>query len=325
MLCVPLTDSARVSLSDVLAAQDGLVTRAQATEAGMSPAAIRHAIRPGGPWRRLAPGLYASFTGQLTPRQRLRAVLLHAGDGAVLSGADAAAAYDLRYVPEQRRPLVLVPSRTRVESTQFVTIRRVRDLPEPRLLANLPVAPVERAVIDCCLPDPALFVRPQTLQDVRAIVCESVQRRITTPERLADAAARLRRNGTRLLRMAVADVGAGCWSAPECEFRDLVRTSRVLPEPRWNEPLPDLPQITPDGWWDEARLVAEIDSAEHHHLGLTPEQTQERHAQMVAAGWTVLSLAPTQIRRRPAYVLLLVESAFRAGVSRSVGHHLGRR
>jgi hypothetical protein len=37
--------------------QDGLITRAQALASGLSPAAIEHAIRLGGPWRRVLRGV----------------------------------------------------------------------------------------------------------------------------------------------------------------------------------------------------------------------------------------------------------------------------
>jgi very-short-patch-repair endonuclease len=121
--------------------------------------------------------------------------------------------------------------------------------------------------------------------------------------------------GSRLLRIAVADVIAGCRSAPECELRALVLRSRVLPEPQWNRPLPDLPDISPDGWWEEARLVLEVDSVEHHSLGPDAEHTQRRQARLAAAGWTVLPIGPRRIRREPVPLLLEIEAAYRAGLA----------
>lgn len=304
-----------MDLAEVIASQDGIVTRQQALDAGMTPGAIRHRLTGAGRWQRLAPGLYATFTGRLSPRQRLRATLLHAGPDAVLSGSDAARAHGLRYVPAQRQPLVLVPPEVRTASTSFVVVRRTLRLPEPRIVRGLPVAPVERAVMDASRLDVALHPSGISLQDVRALVCESVQRRLTTPQRLADELEATQRNGTGHLRRAVADVTAGCWSAPECEFRDLVMTSTVLPEPQWNTPLPGLDHIVPDGWWIWARLVAEIDSAEYHQLGLGPERTQARHSEMIAAGWTVMSIAPRRIRRAPQEVLRDLESAYEHGIT----------
>ncbi len=305
-----------MDLAAVLTRQDGLITKQQALAAGMSLGAIRHATRPGGPWERLAPGLYAAFTGQLSTRQRLRAAVMRAGPDAVLTGSDACRAHGLRYVPDAPRPMVLIPHGRRAPVGGVAIVRRAVDVPRPRVVAGLPVAPVDRAVMDATRWSASSpQVRP-SLQDTRALVCESVQRRLTTPDRLAQALLRMPRNGTRFIRTAVDDVAAGCWSAPECELRDVVRSSSVLPEPHWNTPLPDLPDVTPDGWWDEARLALEVDSEEFHDYGLGPEQTERRQARMVAAGWTVMSISPRRIRRSASSLLVEIESSYRLHLRR---------
>jgi hypothetical protein len=293
--------------AELLVAQDGLLTRRQALDAGLTDGALRHALRPDGPWRRLAPGVYVTVTGELTARQRVRAALLHAGPEGVLSGVYACRAHGLRYVPDLEPPLVLLPPTARVGSTDLVRVRRLTSPPPSRCIEGLPVAPVERAVLDCAL-------AMHSLQDVRALVCESVQRRRTTALRLADALRSARRNGSALARIAVLDVLAGCHSAPECELRDLVRSSRVLPEPHWNTPLPGVPGVVPDGWWKEARLVVEVDSTEHHAFGTAPERTQRRTSKAVAAGWRVMPISPRRIRTDPASLLREIETAYLAGL-----------
>jgi hypothetical protein len=91
------------------AAQDGLITRKQAHEYGMTPASIRHALGRGGRWQRLAVGVYATFTGPLSLRHRIRAALLYAGPAATVTGGYACRAYGLRYVPDQSPLTALVP------------------------------------------------------------------------------------------------------------------------------------------------------------------------------------------------------------------------
>jgi hypothetical protein len=211
-------------------------------------------------------------------------------------------------VPAVEPPLVLVPHHVRVTSTPLVTVRRLTSTPPSRCIDGLAVVAVERAVLDCAC-------QMTSLQDVRALVCESVQRRTTTPDRLAEALSRARRNGSALARVAVLDVLAGCHSAPECELRDLVRRSRVLPEPQWNTPLPGVPGLTPDGWWKEARLVLEVDSTEHHAFGSAPERTQRRASRAVAAGWRVMPISPRRIRQQPAALLREIETAYLTGLS----------
>jgi hypothetical protein len=182
------------------------------------------------------------------------------------------------------------------------------------MVSGLPVAPVERAVVDALRRSVRAASAP-SLRETRALVCEAVQRRLTTPERLSAEVAAAPRNGTALLRRALADVTAGCWSAPECEIRDLARSSHLLPDPIVNTPLPGLEDITPDGWWREARLAYEVDSAEHHRYGLSPEHTQRRHARTASAGWRVMPISPHRIRSDPHGLLREMEAAYLRGLA----------
>lgn len=106
-------------------AQDGLLTRPQALAAGMSVSAIRHAIRPGGPWQRVLPGVYATFSGPLARIHRLRAAVLHGGEQALVTGAHACRLSGLHYGPEPDDTVcVLVPAHIRCRSVGFVRVIR---------------------------------------------------------------------------------------------------------------------------------------------------------------------------------------------------------
>ncbi|PSL02758.1 hypothetical protein CLV30_10965 [Haloactinopolyspora alba] len=120
------------------------------------------------------------------------------------------------------------------------------------------------------------------------------------------------------MRLALDDTRVGCHSAPECELRDLVRTSTFLPEPAWNRPLPGTSDgvVIPDACWPEARVVVEIDSAEWHRMGDLVEQTERRRARCAALGWTVLSISPRRLREDRIAVLSEIESAVLAGFRR---------
>lgn len=197
------------------------------------------------------------------------------------------------------------------------------------------IAPAARAVMDTVrfrrlelldALDGAPSVRPalRLLQDTRALLCEFVQRRRGT---IADLAAELEaapRAGTATARRAMDDVLAGCRSAPECELRDLFRKSTVLPEPRWNKPLPGYrpppgePLIYPDACLSEARLVIEVNSTQWHKIGHGPENTDRRLAYYAELGWLVIPLSPRRIRTEPANVLRQIESAYRRRVGSSL-------
>lgn len=343
--------------------QDGLITRRQAEAVGVSPMAVRYALRPGGPWQKVLRGVYATFTGPLADVHRWRAAVLHAGPTAMITGATACAMVDLRYAPAASGPVdVLVDLRSRRGSLDFVRVHRTSRLPDPhdwldeeraagappawadderpadwleidRLTGSarpgtLPVAPAPRAVVDACRllakarTESGLAAEPgggkALLRDTRAAMCEVVQDRrrgVSVADLAAEVAGAPRQFGT-YVRTAMADIAAGCRSAPECELRDLVRATRGLPEPRWNRPLPGDQSMVPDACWPEARLVVEVDSRAWHGLGDAPEQTERRRARYAALGWTVLPVAPARLRREPEAVRSEIVQAYAAGRAR---------
>ncbi len=340
------------------AVQDGIITRAQALAAGMTPAALAHAVRSGGPWQRVVRGVFATFTGPLAPIHRMRTAHLYAGEGGLVTGAWACRMIGLSYGPPTGDVVeVLVARYVRRTGTGFVHIRRTERMPAseawldldltggrlsapPEIILDrlaptarpgeIPMVPAARAVVDTVVfpdrlpqawsprcryrtgcPDCGAHLRV-ALRNVRALMCEAVQRRRARLEQLRAEVAAARRRGSALARIALADIDAGCRSAPECELRDLVRTSRVLPEPRWNRQLPGVRGIVPDACWPEKRLVVEVDSRSFHAFGDAPERTEERRARLAALGWVVLPVSPARLRSEPAAVLRQIERAYLA-------------
>jgi len=292
------------ALRQLIDAQDGLVTRRQALEHGLSPAAVRHRLGEVGRWQRLASGIYVTFNGPLSTRHRVRALLLYGGDSGVLSGGYACRAFGLRYVPERAPLLVLVPAGVQRMPTPLGRIERTRVMPSRRLLGSYPVASPERSAVDACR-------WAGTLRATRALLCEVVQQGLSTPNRLAVEVHRPQWHGSHYLRLALHDLVAGCRPAPECDLRDLVRSSLVLGEPLWNRPLPGVigEPLTPDAHWDDADVVVEIDSAEWHRFGDSVEATEQRRARYAALGKVVLSIAPRRLREEPGGVLSEMEAA----------------
>ena len=89
-------------------------------------------------------------------------------------------------------------------------------------------------------------------------------------------------------------------------------TSRILPEPQWNQRLPDTggTHVYPDACWAEVRLVVEIDSLEWHGFGDAPEQTERRRALYARLGWRVIPISPRRLREEPDAVLREIEQAY---------------
>ena len=165
-------------------------------------------------------------------------------------------------------------------------------------------------------------VETRLLRDTRALLCEVVQRRRTTIDLLVAELESAPNGGLATARRAMADVLAGCRSAPECELRDLVLKSRILPEPRWNKRLPGYrpergePRIIPDCCWPEVRLVVEVNSTQWHKLGDGPERTEQRMARYAELGWLVIPLSPYRIRTEAASVLRQLETTYLARLAR---------
>ena len=335
--------------------QDGLITRDQALTAGATPDFIRHAIGPQGRWQRVLPGIYATFTGPLADIHRYRAAVLYGGADAMITGATACHLHGMKYVPDTDDIDVLVPhNRQRVES-DFVRLRRTQRMPAsvrwigldvpdeevPALLADdtpddddltggavrwmIPIAPLARAALDAVrfrhqlLLDSngrmAKSTRRKLIQDTRALLCETVQRR-----RVHETALVAELNGgprahSAFARLAMLDIVAGCRSAPECELRDLIRRSKILPEPRWNRPLPGYPAIRPDACWPDARLVVEVDSKEWHRFGAGIERTEQRQARYAELGWRAVAVSPYRIRTEPNVVRAQLERAYLVGAA----------
>lgn len=330
---------ARMEVLRIAAAQDGLISRSQALAAGMSIGALRHAVRPGGPWQRVVPGVYATFSGPLQDIHRLRTAELVVGADGMITGPWACRWWGLRYAPEPGEQVdVLLDCRHDRGSVGFVRVIRTSRLPEPRRCVDdarlqelrrsgsplelvfdgmveaagvVVLAPPARAVVDT-----VVHTRQPRLnrRDVRALMCEVVQRRRATVAELRVEVDATPRRGAAQARRVIADIEAGCRSAPECELRDLVLSSRVLPEPRWNRVLPGQRGIVPDACWVQAQLVVEVDSRSFHGFGDAPRRTEERRARYAAWGWRVLPVSPARLRSEPAAVLTEIEAAYLAGL-----------
>src|SRR5271154_2992331 len=69
--------------------QQGVITRAQAIAAGLSPDAIKRRLKSG-TWRRVAHGVYSTYNSKSSREGNLWIAVKRAGEGAVLSHETAA-------------------------------------------------------------------------------------------------------------------------------------------------------------------------------------------------------------------------------------------
>ena len=300
----------RGKLHRILDDQFTVIGRRQALDCGLSESAIDHRLRADGPWRKLLPGVYVAATGALTQQQRAMAALVHVGGRGVITGATALRLHGLQCAGPEDRIEVLVSPKVRVHDDAFVQVTITTRMPARIYkIKGLRYALPARAVADAA--------RAMTrLSDVRAVVATAVQRdRCSLGELVAELGDGPSR-GSRLLRIALHEVGNGIWSVAEGDLKDLIDRSD-LERPEYNVAL-----YAQDGtflgiadvWWRRAGVVAEVDSVQYH---LSPDdyrRTTTRHNRMAAHGINVLHFLPASIKSDGETIVKNLADAIEAGM-----------
>lgn len=170
---------------ELLALQQGVITRRQALAAGLTDKAIAGRL-DGGRWQRLHTGVYATFSGQVPRLATLWAAVLRAGPRAVLSHQTAAELYRLlgTVAPVIH---VTVPSGSPVARPQGVLLHYSHRLEAARHPTLLP----PRTRVEDCLLDMA--EKAGGVDEAIGLVLSASAKRRTTPERIYAAARRRRR------------------------------------------------------------------------------------------------------------------------------------
>jgi very-short-patch-repair endonuclease len=136
-------------------------------------------------------------------------------------------------------------------------------------------------------------------------------------ERLVEELEQGPKQGSALLRRALAEVADGVRSAAEGQLHALIKRAG-LPTPMFNPRLfvgRDFLAV-PDCWWPDAGVVAEVDSRAWHLSPREWENTLARQARMAAAGIIVLHFPPKRIRTERRQVTAEIRSALAAGRGR---------
>jgi hypothetical protein len=297
----------RVTLAQLLRKQHDVITRGQALTCGMTGKALRHRVRPDGPWQILLRGIYVARTGMPTVDQRDMAALLYAGPGSVITGCAALRRLGLS-APRIAEVDVLVPAARQRHSRDFVRVLRTTRMPDLFCASGqIHFALVARAVADAA--------RSLTdLREVRAVVAHSVQAGWCRIAELASELGAGQVAGSARFRQVLAEVADGVRSVTEAEFRDLVQRAG-LPMPVFNARLYSRGALLAvvDAWWPDAGVAAEVDSREWHLSAEDWERTIRRHARMTARGILVLHFTPKQIRTESAQVVAALRAALDAG------------
>jgi hypothetical protein len=296
-------------LSDVF--DDGVAARRHLLELGFSSDTLAKKCRPGGGWTRLFLGVYLLTGGAPSRRQVVRGALLRAGPLTYLTGLEAAHRYGVRRLPDDQRVHVLVPHGRRIASQGCMLVERTNRPWDGRLIDGFPVVTLARALIDAARKESRLDV-------VRAFIADAVQRRLCSPQALAEELKDLRLGGTHLPRRVLDEVSDGVRSAAEAWSRSLIRRSS-LPEPQWNVLIRSSAGkqlAVVDGWWGDVGLAWQIDSLEFHLAPDDYARTMTQHSALLANGVMTVHTVPSRLRSDPAGVLDELRGAYGAAAQR---------
>ena len=271
---------------------------------------LEHRLRPGGPWQKLVPGVYLAMTGPASTKQREMAALLHAGPRSALTGLAAVRRHGLSVL--DTGPVdVVVPASVRRQSTGFVRIQHSTRMPrEVCVDGKIRYVLVARAVADAAR-------TMASARELRALVAQAIQRERCSVALLETELEQGPMAGSAPFRAALAEARAGIRSVPEGDLRALLKKER-MPMPVFNARLyvgTSLIAVA-DAWWEEAGVVAEVDSRAYHYSAQDWQKTMQRHDRLVAHGVLLLHFTPSQIRATPEEVVEQIRAALVAGRKR---------
>ncbi|MGW5723236.1 hypothetical protein ACWEVP_44195 [Amycolatopsis sp. NPDC003865] len=259
----------------------------QLRKAGISDRRTRRLCGPGGPWRRLHPGVVLLRNSTPTRQQRLHAALVRYGPGVVITGADALRAHGVQ-CPADGEIRLLVPVHCRMAPCEGVSAARTARLPEPAVVDGLPFAPPSRAALDLARaePDPAR---------IRHLLTLPLYWGLCDRQELLTELAEGPQRGTACVRKVLRELDEGPIQAHglAAQVMDMAR----LPQPTWDVTICDRRGRRigeADAWWDELGL------AWQYRCG--PGTGGFSHLALAATGIVLVRCTVRQLKQVPAEV-----------------------
>jgi very-short-patch-repair endonuclease len=274
-----------VAIAALANGQHGVVARRQLLALGLSHETIARRSRSGR-LHLLHRGVYAVGHRVLTVEGRWMAAVLAGGDGAVLSHASAAAAWDLRPVGAGAIHIT-IPGDPGRKPRAGIRLHRSRTLTPDDTTTHraIPITTPVRTIIDLAS---TLTGRPLEHALDRA-----------EQQRLVDFADLATRPLPRSLQAVLSTYHATV-TRSELEERVLkLCADHGLPRPEVNTRIEG---VEVDFVWRDARLIVEVDGYAYHRSPTTFESDRERDVILSVAGWQVLRFTWAQLTRRPAWV-----------------------
>ncbi|HET7800443.1 MAG TPA: type IV toxin-antitoxin system AbiEi family antitoxin domain-containing protein, partial [Humibacillus xanthopallidus] len=271
--------------------QAGLVTRAQAVEAGLTDEAIRWRLSTGR-WVRMHPGVYLTRPGRSDWEVRAVAALLHLGSGAALYGRSAGHAWGLLESPGDPIEAVVPETRRGGRRGVGIEVRRSRHIG-----ARVhPTAWPHRTTVEHTVFD---LAEGHDLDRAVRHAARACQLRMTTPALLLDAlATRPTQSHRALLTLTLGDVDE-LESVAEVRYVRDVEAAHGLPTGQRQR---EGGGTRRDSSYDGVQVIVEIDGRLGHEgwAGRVSDSARDRRSATrgwltVRAGWVEVAGAPCEL------------------------------
>lgn len=275
-----------------------IVSREMVLASGGTDAMIASRVRAGW-WTRLHPGVY-----QIGPRsnrwlERLRAAVLAAGEGAVVSHRSAFVLWGLDGLRTQLVEITVPYEHAPVP--EGVIRHRTRRPVEAVTVQGLPTTSVERTILD------AAAVVPQEV--IAKGVDSAVRSGLTDPLRLMRVVADKGGPGVRGVRKVeraidLLEMRGPTGSPAEAELRRHMDDSGIPPPvPQWEVTCPSGRTYRVDFGWPDRNKGVEVDGVGAHSSAEQLERDLARQNDLLAAGIELRRFTGRQIRRNPKAVV----------------------
>jgi hypothetical protein len=292
----------------VLHSQRGIVTKAQARQAGLSVKAVRYQLRSG-KWRYVQRGVYATFTGELPRKAQLWAAIKRVGPGAMLSHETAAEIQGMIdrpsakiniTVPRHRRPAQHKP-------LPGVVIRR-SDQSRPQCLPpwELPRTRIEDTVLD-------LVAAARSFDDAFGWISKATSRQLTTVAMLRAALGdRSRMRWRAWLTDALADAAEGVQSPLELRYTRDVERAHGLPRAQYQARREFTGKAHyKDNWYPDFRICVEVDGPSYHQNEQVSRDNRRDNLNLARDDTRTFRFGPVEVTERACESAAMVAAALR--------------
>jgi hypothetical protein len=286
--------------------QAGVIGRTQAIQAGLSSSAVLSRVASGR-WRRVYPGVYATFTGPVTRDAQLWAAVIYAGPDAQLSHESAAEVLRLTAVPG---PLIhlTIPLARRVRPAAGMVVHRSSYLQAGWRFARgvPPHTWVEETITD-------LVAGAACFDDAVGWITVGFQRSRVSEGRLREVmAARSRLRWRSQLDEVIELAGEGAHSPLEYRYDRDVEQAHGLPRGRKQARYvkPDGSKGFRDRYYAGFGLVVELDGRRYHDEERR-DADRRRDNDVAATAGATLRYEWADIARDPCRTAAQVHQALR--------------